>query len=146
MKHITIINVAALVAILAISCSKHSTQQSPEVHKFSELPPNIATNVPIIDLGVIELAPNVPKHIKVGDADWTITEKRDASGKLKITAESPWRKITQKDIADSSLPPNIKNRAAMKEALDMTGIPTGVEIIGYFGDKLARYSLKHDAN
>ena len=144
MKHIAIINVAALVAILAISCSKHSTQQSPEVHKFSELPPNIATNVPIIDLGVIELAPNVPKHIKVGDADWTITEKRDASGKLKITAESPWRKITQKDIAGSSFPPKIGT--PMRETDDLTGLPTNVETIDYFGDKLVRYSLKYDAN
>ena len=100
----------------------------------------------VADLGVIELVPNVPKHIKVGDADWTITEKRDASGKQKITAESAERKITQKDIADSSVPPDTKIGSTIKETFDLTGLPTGVEVTGYFGGKLARYTLKHDAN
>jgi hypothetical protein len=100
----------------------------------------------VVDLGVIELVPNVPKHVKVGDADWTITEKRDASGKQKITGESAERKVTQKDIADSSVPPGTKVGSTIKETRDFTGIPTGVEVIGYFDGKPVRYILKYDTN
>ena len=100
----------------------------------------------VADLGVIELAPNVPKHIKVGHADWTITRRRDASGKQKVFAESAGRKVTQKDIANSSVPPDTKIGSTIKEAIDLTDLPTGVEVTGYFGGKLARYTLMHDAN
>jgi hypothetical protein len=101
---------------------------------------------PVAELGVIELAPNVPKHIKVGDADWTITEKWDASGKQRITAESAEHTVTQKDIADSSVPPDTKIGSTIKDTIDLTGLPTGVEVTGYFGGKLARYTLKQAAN
>jgi hypothetical protein len=100
----------------------------------------------VADLGVIELASNVPKHIKVGDADWTITAKRDASGKQKITAESAERKITQKDIANESAPPNAKIGSTLTEQIDLTDLPAGVPVTGYFGGTLVRYTLKHDAN
>ena len=96
----------------------------------------------VADLGVIELAPNVPKHIKVGDANWTITETRDASGKQKIFAESDGRKATQKDIANSSAPPDAEIGSTLKEVLDLTGLPTGVEYTGYFGGKPVRFTLK----
>jgi hypothetical protein len=92
------------------------------------------------------LAPNVPKHIKIGDADWTITENRDASGKLRITAESPGRKVTQKDISNSSVAPNTKVGATIKETIDLSQSPTGIEIIGNFGGRPVRYTLKYDAN
>ena len=101
---------------------------------------------PVANLGVIELAPNVPKHIKVGDADWTITETRDASGKRKVFAESAGWKVTQKHIANSSVPPDTKIGSTIKEAIDLTDLPTGREVTGYFGGKLARYTLKHAAN
>ena len=100
----------------------------------------------VADLGVIELTPNLPKHIKVGDADWTITERRDASGKRKIFAESAGWKVTQKDIVNSSVPPDTKIGSTIKEAIDLTDLPTGVEVTGYFGGKLARYTLKHADN
>ena len=100
----------------------------------------------VADLGVIELTPNVPKHIKVGDADWTITERRDASGKRKIFAESAGWKVTQKDIVNSSVPPDTKIGSTIKETMDLTDLPTGVAVTGYFGGKLARYTLKHDAH
>ena len=100
----------------------------------------------VADLGVIELAPDVPKHIKVGDADWTITETRDANGKRRIFAESAERKVTQKDIANGSAPPNATIGSTIKEAIDLTDLPTGVAVTGYFGGKVARYTLKHDAN
>jgi hypothetical protein len=143
-RYITI-SAAVLAAGLFVSCSKSPSKAvAKEAQLHHDL--SIPANVPINDLGVIELAPNVPKHIKVGDADWIITENRDASGKQKITAESAGRKVTQKDIADSSVPPNTKIGSTITEAVDLTGLPTGVEIIGYFGDKVARYTLKHDAN
>src|SRR6185436_3593079 len=100
----------------------------------------------VADLGVIELTPNLPKHIKVGDADWTITERRDASGKRKIFAESAGWKVTQKDIVNSSVPPDTKIGSTIKEAIDLTDLPTGVEVTGYFGGKRARYTLKNVAN
>lgn len=100
----------------------------------------------VADLGVIELTPNVPKHIKVGDADWTITAKQDAGGKQKITAESAGRKITQKDIANSSAPPDAKIGSTITEQIDLTDLPTGVAVTGYFGGKAVRYTLKHAAN
>lgn len=100
----------------------------------------------VADLGVIELVPNVPKHIKVGDVDWTITEKQLAGGKQTIIAESAGRKVTQKDISGSSVPPNTKIGATIKDTIDLSSAPTGVEMIGYFGGKQARYTLKHDAN
>jgi hypothetical protein len=53
---------AALMAIFVIGCSKHSTQQSPEVHKLSELPPNMTTK----ELGVVELMAQIPKTISFG--------------------------------------------------------------------------------
>ena len=100
----------------------------------------------VANLGVIELAPNVPKQIKVGDADWTFTETRDASGKRKIFAESAGRKVTQKDIANGSAPPNTTIGSTIKEAIDLTDLPTGVAVTGYFGGKRARYTLKNVAN
>ena len=100
----------------------------------------------VTNLGVIELAPNVPKHIKVGDADWTITARRDASGQQKISAESAGRKVTHQGIASSSVPPDTKVGSTLSEAIDLTGLPAGREITGYFGGKLARYTLKYDAN
>lgn len=96
----------------------------------------------VTDLGVIELAPDVPKHIRVGDADWTFTKRRDATGKKKITAESTERQLTQKDILSSSAAPNAKIGSTTKEVIDLTGLPTGVEVTGYFGGKLARFTLK----
>jgi hypothetical protein len=99
----------------------------------------------VTDLGIIELAPNVPMHIKVGDVDWTITESKLAGGKLTITAESAGRPVTQKDISDSSVPPDTKIGATIKQTIDLSGLPTGVETIGYFGGKVARFTLKHDA-
>ena len=100
----------------------------------------------VADLGVIELAPNVPKHIKVGGADWTITAKRDASGKQRVIAESAGRKVTQKDIANSSAPHDAKIGSTITEQMDLTDLPTGREATGYFGRKLARFTLKHGAN
>ena len=100
----------------------------------------------VADLGVVELAPNVPKPIKVGDADWIITARRDANGKQKIFAESAGRKVTQKDIANGSAPPNATIGSTIKEAIDLTDLPTGVEVTGYFGGKRARYTLKNVAN
>ena len=100
----------------------------------------------VADLGVIELAPNVPKHIKVGDADWTITARRDATGKQKIFAESAGRKVTQNDIGTSSVSPDAMIGSTMKEAIDLTDVPTGREVTGYFGGTLARYTLKLDAH
>jgi hypothetical protein len=98
----------------------------------------------VADLGVIELAPNVPKHIKVGDADWTITERRDASGKRKVFAESAGRKATEKDIANSSVPPDTKVGSTLSEAIDLIDVPTGTEVTGYFGGKQARFTLKQN--
>ena len=86
MKHITIVNVAALVAILAISCSKHSTQQSPEVHKLSELPPNMTTK----DLGVVEFIAQIPKTISFGARTNCVIMPTDLHGgilKLSISIE-----------------------------------------------------------
>ena len=105
-----------------------------------------STKNSVTDLGVIKLTPNVPKHIKVGDADWTITEKRLANGKLTITAESAWHKVTQKDISDSSVPPNTEIGSNIKHTIDLSKLGTDVETIGYFGSTLARYTLKQDAN
>lgn len=55
-------------------------------------------------------------------------------------------KVTHKDIADSSVPPNTLIGSTIKETIDFSSTPTGVEITGYFGSKLARYTLKHDAD
>jgi hypothetical protein len=96
----------------------------------------------VAHLGVIELAPNVPRHIKVGDADWTITAMRDASGKQKIIAESTARKVTLEDLANSAVPPTTDIGTPIKEIIDLSSVPIGVEITGYFGGKLARYTLK----
>jgi len=98
----------------------------------------------ITDLGVIEIAPNAPRHVKIGGADWTFTEWRDASGKQKIFAESAGRKVTQKDIGTSSVSPDAMIGSTIKEAIDLTDVPTGREVTGYFGGTLARYTLKHD--
>ncbi len=100
----------------------------------------------VADLGVLELAPNVPKHIKVGEADWTITAKRYASGKQQIIAESDGRKVTQKDIANGSAPPDAPIGSTLTEQIDLTDLPTGVAITGYFGGTLVRYTLKPEAN
>jgi hypothetical protein len=89
----------------------------------------------VVDLGVIELTPDVPKHIKTGDTDWTITEKQFVSGKQTITAESAARK-------DSSQYQDIG--ATVKETIDLSNLPTGVETVGNFGNTLVRYTLKHE--
>ena len=100
----------------------------------------------VADLGVIELTPNVPKHIKVGGADWTLTAKRDASGKEQVIAESAGRKVTQKDIANGYASPNAEIGATLTEQIDLTDLPAGQEVTGYFGGKQVRYTLKHAAN
>jgi len=100
----------------------------------------------VADLGVIELAPNIPKHIKVGDVDWTITEKRFPGGKQTITAESAERTVTRKDISNATVPPTATVGTTIKSTIDLTDLPTNVETMGYFGGTMARYTLKHDAN
>jgi hypothetical protein len=60
--HIPHLTTAALMAALVIGCSKHSTQQSPEVHKLSELPPNMTTK----ELGVVEFVAQIPKTFSFG--------------------------------------------------------------------------------
>jgi len=82
----SIINVAALVAIFAISCSKHSTQQSPEVHKLSELPPNMTTN----ERGVVEFVAQIPKTLNFGSGTNCVIMPTDLHGgilKLSISVE-----------------------------------------------------------
>jgi carbohydrate-selective porin OprB len=85
-QHITIINVAALVAIFAISCSKNSTQQSPEVHKLSELPPNMTTK----ELGVVEFMAQIPKTFSFGSRTNCVITPTDLHGgilRLSISVE-----------------------------------------------------------
>src|SRR5450756_2269119 len=85
-QHIIIINVAALVAVFAISCSKNSTQQSPEVHKLSELPPNMTTK----DLGVVEFMAQIPKTFNFGSRTNCIITPTDLHGgilRLSILVE-----------------------------------------------------------
>jgi hypothetical protein len=99
---------------------------------------------PVVDLGVIELTPNVPKHIKIGDRDWMITEKQFASGKQTITAESAEGKVIQNDIPGSLVPPNPGIGATVNETMDLSDLPTGVETVGDFGNTLVRYTLKYE--
>lgn len=113
-----------VLALFAFGCSKNEA----------------ATN-----LGVIDLAPNTSKHFEIGGVDWTITKTLLAGGKQTITAESIL-KVTQKDIDRASVPPNTPVGAIIKRTQDMSGLPAGVEITGYFGNKLARYILKRDTN
>ena len=120
-----IIKLSLVLVLFAFGCSKRET---------------------VANLGVIELAPNVPKHFKVGDVDWTITEKRLASGRQTITAESAERKVTEKDVLDQTVPPNVTIGSILKETFDLSGMPVGVEIYGNFSGRPARYTLKYDAN
>ena len=98
----------------------------------------------VSDLGVIELVPDVPKHVKAGDADVTFTEKRFASGKLTVTAESG-RTVTGKDIADGTAPPRLKAGATLMESVDLTTLPLNAEILQNFAGRPVRYSLRYDA-
>lgn len=96
-----------------------------------------------INLGVIELVPNSPKHLNVGGTDWTITETLGADGKPTITAKSTW-KVTQEDISSSAVPPGTKVGATFTMTMDMSDPPSH-KITGYFRNKLAHYTLKYDA-
>lgn len=100
----------------------------------------------IANLGVIELTQNEPKHFKVDGIDWTITENRFASGKQTIIAEAAEIKVTKKDILNAIVPADTKVGATWKERMDLSSMRSGVEIIGSFGGKLARYTLRYDAN
>ena len=88
-------------------------------------------------MGVIELAPNVPKHLKVGGIDWTITEGLLVDGKHKIIAECDC-KSTKQDPADTPV------GSVIHRYQDMTGLPSGVECLGYFGYDSTRFTLKYD--
>jgi hypothetical protein len=103
-----------------------------------------------INLGVIELSPNIPKHVNVGDGkDWTITETILADGKRQITAEANSKvtaEETNEDWHKSGIPPGTAVGTPEKQTQDMSGLPSDVEITGFFGDKLARYTLKYNAN
>ena len=98
-----------------------------------------------INLGVIELLPNSPKHLNVGGDDWTVTETLGTDGKPIITAKSE-RKVTQEDISSSAVPPNTKVGATFTMTIDMSGAHPDHKITQYFGNKLANFTLKYNTN
>ena len=100
-----------------------------------------------INLGVIELVPNSPKHLNVGGTDWIITETLGADGKPTITATSTWE-VTQEDISSSAVPSWAKVGAIYTMTMDMSDPPgrKGHKATCYFRNKLAHYTLKYDAN
>ena len=99
-----------------------------------------------INLGVIELVPNSPKHLNVSGTDWTITETSGTDGKPIITAKSTW-KVTQEDISSSVVPPGTPVGANFTMTMDLTDPPghKGHKVTCYFRNKLANYTLQYDA-
>jgi hypothetical protein len=68
-RHIAIIGLTSLTAVFAISCSSTTATEAKLRQDFS-----IAADMPIQDLGVVELSAGTPKRVSLGkDKDLTIT-------------------------------------------------------------------------
>lgn len=108
------------LALFAFGCSKHDA---------------------VANLGVIELAPNSPKHVNIGGVDWTFTETVTGEHQPIIKAKSDW-KVTDDDIKSGLVSPGVRVGTSLKMEIDLSTAPAGVEILGSFGRTQARYTLK----
>lgn len=119
-----IITLGFVLALFAFGCSKKEA---------------------MTNLGTIDLVPNTPKHLNIGGHDWIFTETLVSTGKLSITAKSAEWKVTQADISRGMAPSGTKVGSTVSESVDLSNLPTGVETLGYFGQTLTRFILKHDS-
>jgi hypothetical protein len=95
----------------------------------------------MIDWGVVELSPNTPKHLSLGDgADCTLTTTLSADGNLIIAIRSEGRKTTAKDNI-----PGLPVGTPTHLIQTMT-VASGTPILGcYVGSKLVRFTPKLQA-
>jgi hypothetical protein len=91
----------------------------------------------MIDWGVVELSPNTPKHLSLGDgADCTLTTTLSADGKLIIAIGSESKTTAEDNI------PGMPVGTPMHLTQTMT-VASGTPILGcYVGSKLVRFTPK----
>ena len=80
LRHIVSLVLAALAAVGVVSCSKTNERDAQLRQEFS-----IPANMPVRDLGVVELRSNTPTRIVLGDGkDCTITATPLTNGFLQM--------------------------------------------------------------
>jgi hypothetical protein len=85
--HITTIGFIALLAVLAVGCSSMTADEEHDVRLSFGLP----ADVPMKDLGVVELRPGIPERARVGwrkDCTITATVLTNGSVQLNLLYES----------------------------------------------------------
>ena len=90
----------------------------------------------LTDWGMVELAANTPKHLSLGEGkDCTLTATVLASGNLQIVIKS------EDKPADGQTPPGVPVGTPVELTQTMV-VPSGVEMAGYVGHKLVRFTPK----
>jgi hypothetical protein len=84
--------------------------------------------------------------LTVGGIDWVFTEKLTTAGKRSVILQSADRKVTQEDIAGGFVSSGTKVGAITSLSVDLSNLPTGVEITMCLGTTLVSYALKYDTN
>ena len=85
--HIATIGFIGLLAVLAVSCSKMTADEEHDVRLSFGLP----ADIPMMDLGVVELRDGIPKRVHVGrgkDCTITATVLTNGSVQLNLLYES----------------------------------------------------------
>lgn len=78
---ITAVGIAGLLTVLAVGCSKMTADEAGNVRKSFGLP----ADMPLKDLGVVELRIGIPKRVKVGwGKDCTLTAVTLTNGLVEL--------------------------------------------------------------
>ena len=79
--HIATVGFISLLAVLAVSCSKMTADEEHDVRLSFGLP----ADIPMMDLGVVELRVGIPKRVHAGwRKDCTITATALTNGSVRL--------------------------------------------------------------
>jgi hypothetical protein len=112
-------NVAALVVMLAVGCSKSPAGPSAQETKLRQQL-SIPANMPFTDLGVIELSAQVPKQVSFGAGrDCLLTPTVLPDGNLMINLFSEAKTADGKTLSEHS---RITVRSGQQCAVTLDGL------------------------
>jgi hypothetical protein len=141
-SHYITISAAILAAGLFIGCSKSPSKAAASKMSHTTSANALSTTISttnasaaLIDWGVVELSPNTPKHLSLGDgADCTLTTTLSADGKLAIAISSKGKTTAEDNI------PGFPVGTPTKLTQTMT-VTSGTKIIScYVGSKLVSFT------
>ena len=87
-RHIAAIGFIGLLAVLAVGCSRMTADKEAEVRKSFGIP----ADMPMKDLGVVELRAGIPKRVRLGAGkDCTLTATVLTNGLVRLKLLYEWQ-------------------------------------------------------